>query len=185
MNERNDMETDETDRDLLDELKRSQRGSSRAHDDAVLATAKATAEDIAGRDDSRSQTTTARRHTWLMPAAAALAAVMLVPMLIDNNDDTLRNPVATVAPAQSATLAGAPARFRWPAVPGADRYIVILRDAGASEVWRSATVLTPELSPDSSAMNMLAAGGTFIWTVEAQTPGATTELGPFQFTVAE
>ena len=28
-------------------------------------------------------------------------------------------------------------------------------------------------------------GGTFLWTVEATIPGGTTELGPYQFTIAE
>lgn len=183
MNAQND--SDNSDRDLLDELKRSQGGSSRAHDSAVLAKAAAAAEDIAGRNASKSSTAPARGFAWLLPAAAALAAVLLVPLFIVDDNDTLRNPAAAVTPAQAETLASAPVLLRWPAVPGADRYVVILRDAGATEVWRSAAVTDPELSPDASALDILEAGGTFIWTVEATTPGATTELGPFQFTVTE
>lgn len=185
MSEQDTTNTDNADRDLLDDLKRGQRGSSRAHDDAVLAKAAAAADDIARRDAARPEPTAApRRFPWLL-AAAAVAAVVLVPMLIVDVDDGLRNPGVAVEPAQAATLTSPPARFSWPTVPGANRYTLVLRDAGAGEVWRSAPVGDPEFSPDASLRGILTAGGSFIWTVEAATPGATTELGPFQFTVTE
>lgn len=185
MNEQNDTNTDNADRDLLDELKRGQRGSSRAHDNAVLAKAAAAAEDITQRSSTnKTDAAPPRRFAWML-AAAAIAAVMVVPMLIIENDDTLRGQDANVLPVHTAQLSSPPTNFRWTAVPGADRYTLVLRDAGADEVWRSAAVRNPELSPDPSAQGVLSAGGTFIWTIEATTPGATTELGPYQFTVEE
>ena len=141
------------------------------------------AADAADEISSRSPRTRSGPPVWLLPAAAALAAVLLVPVFLPEPADTLRSTQAAVQPAPNARLEEAPDSFEWPFVSGARSYEVVLRDAGATEVWRSGDV-SGERVAAGDARALMDAGGTFLWTVEATTPGGTTELGPYQFTIA-
>ena len=94
------------------------------------------------------------RETGLMPVAELRSAPALpdTPFL--------------VAPRKTALLTDRPA-FTWRSVPGATRYHVTLSSAEAGELWsRDVETATLPFPPDAPA---LAAGGDFLWEVEART----------------
>ena len=178
MNEQTPQPVPDPDDDIRRGLIEPGVSTSAAHDESVLARAQVAAGEISARRPR------SRRPVWLLPAAAALAAVLLVPLFVGEPGDALRGPQDVVTPAHNAQLAAAPAHFEWPFVPGATAYEVVLRDAGAAEVWRSGETTAQRVATDE-VRGLTADGGTFLWTVEVTVPGGTTELGPYQFTIAE
>lgn len=184
MNDNSDSNEARNDEAIRQELARSNSGSSKDHDDAVLARAALVAKDIAERRQAPPvKRSRPGRFLWLASAAAVLAAVLVMPMLWIEGDDGLRRPNVLVVPGQGAQLGDVPEQFEWPYVPGADSYILVLRNAGAEVLWRSASVSEQRLEIDGTSRLLLETGGTYIWTVEASTPSAVVELGPFQFSV--
>ena len=156
------------------------------HDDAVLARARAAADEIAS---GRRSAPKARAPDWALPlglaAAVAIAVIGLSWVLpgSDGGGDELRgtSAAATVFPEPGAALAAAPTELRWSAQPGARQYRVTLRDASAAIVWQSAATRDPRV--ELGAPPPLQAGGTYFWAVSVEGAVAADELGPFMFQI--
>lgn len=158
-------------------------GSSRAHDERVLAAAREAAHDIVRR---RRKRPAGWRPLWLAPAAALALALLAVPLIIEDDGEpaldpsVVRGPAQAVTPADESELAAPPQRFAWPAVAGATAYRVIVHDAAARPVWGSGAVEATELELAPGALT-LEPGATYLWTVEAAAGESRIELGPWRF----
>jgi hypothetical protein len=103
-------------------------------------------------------------------AAAAMVAVLVWPHGINETAPPAhRAPPITAAPAPAPTApvgAVADARaLRWDAVPGADRYRVMLFDAQGSVLYETELAGTSQALPDTV---MLVPGRAYFWRVEAR-----------------
>jgi hypothetical protein len=155
--------------------------TSRAHDDAVLAAARASA------DGPRPQARGGRLRRFIpfgLAAAFALIAVGLLQRQPQPDDDTLRSTAAgleqLVTPVNGATLTSIPAELRWPAQNGASNYRVTLRDSSATVIWRSATLPEPRVAFDAATRERLTPQ-VYYWSVDAEGAAPTRKLGPFWF----
>jgi hypothetical protein len=187
MTQQHDPKPDARLRQSLAELSPS-TDTSPAHDDAVLASARAVADEIAAGDARRPQ---ARRSLeWARPlglaAAVAIAIVGLswiLPGVDRSGNDQLRGVEASgVVPQPGAVIDTAPTELRWSAQPGAHQYRVTLRDASAAVVWQSAETTEPHVRMDSANLQ---AGSTYFWTVSVAGAAAPSELGPFMFQIVD
>ena len=132
-----------------------------------------------------------RRSTNRLPLALAAAAVIAVPFAAivmtgaptgyDANEP-LRSEVRDIVPAPGATLFEAPRALSWPATAGARDYQVVILDAEANAVWRSASTAATTLQlPAEVAADL--PSGTVIWRVEPRGAGRPATLGPYDFTL--
>jgi hypothetical protein len=161
--------------------------TSPAHDEIVLARARAAADEIATGVNQ-----VAKRHSfdWARPlglAAAVAIAIIGLSWVLPETDrqepDRLRGAEqGAVFPQTGGVVAQAPAELRWSALAGATQYQVTLRDASATVVWQSAATTQPQVQLDPPAG--LQAGATYFWTVRVEGTGAPRELGPFMFEIA-
>jgi hypothetical protein len=181
-------------------LQQSTVHSSAEHDAAVLHAAEQAANEIAARQQTTGRKPVAARTTpawvrwtliWLVPAAAVIAFVALIPGGLWGPpsqpglaDDPVRGAAGGIEPAHQSIWPEPPGRFQWPAVAEARGYRLIVRDAAAEPVWQSDLLeRTDYRLAGEGLQRTLRSGGTFLWTVEAQTPGGIVELGPYWFRV--
>jgi hypothetical protein len=81
-------------------------------------------------------------------------------------------------------LSAPPDELAWPPPAGASSYRVRLYRADGDLLWESADLAEPRLDLSSQALDRLAAGHAYFWTVEARGEGLPSRLGPFWFQVA-
>jgi hypothetical protein len=187
MNESNH-DTGEQDRDLRDLIGSSDVRTSRTHDETVLAAAREVARSRRRVEvESRDVRTRPWRRAIPVSLAAGLAVLVfaLYPRMQQHSeDDTLRSVEAGleqfVTPAEAATLHAPPVEFRWPKQAGATSYRVVLRNASADVIWRSAAVPDPEVKIDDTVRSTLQPQ-TYYWTVEVEGTETARRLGPFWF----
>ncbi|MBK6673288.1 MAG: hypothetical protein IPG49_07290 [Proteobacteria bacterium] len=156
-------------------------GASAAHDEVILAAAGKAAQDIQRRR---------KPHAWRLPLAlaAGLAAATLATLLHLQGTwmpgDTLRGGDSgmTITPAPGATIADTPPQLAWAAVPGAERYEVVLRDAAGGELGRGTTAAASIAFGELTDTRLPA--GSYFWSIRAQGPALDRELGPFHFRVS-
>jgi hypothetical protein len=110
---------------------------------------------------------------FAVPAAAAAAVVVAVlgpdanralPPTTHRAPQTA--PIGNPVPTSPRGLAGRPTSLRWESVAGADLYRVTLFQRDGRVIYRSELRDTADALPDSVR---LAAGGTYLWKVEART----------------
>ncbi len=198
------MNEDELNRDeqqLLKALRTDSPQTSSAHDDAVLAAARAAFSAGAGAEtaaDEQAQPTPQTkadvvpmpsRSWWPMALAATFAlgiAVLLWPtqQAVPPTDLVVRGSAAS-EPEMGAVLERPPAYFRWGNQrPPAQRRLV-LRGEDARILFASDwQLLQNEVPVDGELLQRLEEGGNFYWSVESKASGAD-EFGPFQLTVLE
>lgn len=87
----------------------------------------------------------------------------------------------SLEPAAGAELAAPPAQFRWPAQAGATTYVVILRDGSGTLIWRSLPVTSPATTPPATLSMQIAAGRSYLWSVEISGQAGENEIGPWSF----
>lgn len=104
-----------------------------------------------------------------LAAAATVAVLVWPPGMNETAPPAHRAPPITAAPAPAPTVpvgAVADARaLRWDAVPGADRYRVMLFDAQGSVLYETELAGTSQVLPDTV---VLVPGRTYFWRVEAR-----------------
>jgi hypothetical protein len=74
-----------------------------------------------------------------------------------------------VQPPDRATLDSPPARLSWAAMPGADRYQVVLMDFESTPVWESPIVADTSVDLPEPVRSAMLAGGRYYWRVSALT----------------
>ncbi len=192
-NERSEnLPVDDEDAGLRDALARRSVTTSDSHDSAVLLAARDAGRDIRGR---RGGTATASPGwmRWARPAAIAAALVVAFYFVFDASiqppavpDTTVRGIASgDVTPAHRSTLSELPNRFEWPPKAGATGYRVVLRDANAAPVWSTDSLTENSVAVPGELGDQLAAGATYLWTVEIEGASVEDRLGPFWFRVAE
>lgn len=172
MNEGHEHDGDE--REILRALRSQSRRSSAVHDQVVLDAARAAAK--RARPGS----------VWPAWLAGALAAVVLavvgIELLLRTPLDGVRGDAPAVTPPSEARLAAPPRVFEWRAVPGAEAYRLVLRNAAADPVWSGPWQPGTRTELSGEVLERLGAGETYLWTVEVEN-GGRRELGPFWFHV--
>jgi hypothetical protein len=131
-----------------------------------------------------------RRSRRLVPslalAATALiaigAGVWFATLPVETPRDGVRGADDGVLPAPDGELAATPTRLAWPPQAGATGYRVVIFDARAERLWKSALLGSAELDLPPEARTLLRSG-TYLWLVEVEGQAARRELGPYRFTV--
>jgi hypothetical protein len=182
MNETREVIESDDERRLRELLVDPAADTSRAHDARVLGAARTAAAEL--RAEVQGQARKPRRSRWNVPLSLAAALVLAVGVYwgLTNRepDDSLRGggDQSALVPRPGEELEGAPAQFRWRAVPGATTYRVTVRDAEARVLWQSPLVHEAQAA---SAPDSLAPGGVYLWSVDVQGPGLDQQLGPYSF----
>ena len=113
-----------------------------------------------------------RRRLWLIGLPAAAAAILLVlalPRWVDDVPGRHRGPPAPAAQPVPLSPVGTVAQagvLRWSSLAGADRYRVVLFDAGGRVLYEAQVADTSAPLPDSVT---LVPGRPYLWKVEART----------------
>jgi hypothetical protein len=178
------------DSDLRELLGLEHVRTSRRHDEIVVSAARELAR-IHRRVDQPVGSTGGRLRRWRRAVPVSLAAgvaamvIALYPRTQQHReDDALRSVEANieqlVSPLGTATLPAPPTNFRWPKQEGATSYRVVLRNASADVIWRSAAVADTQVALDDPVRATLQPQ-TYYWTIEVTSVGAARKLGPFWF----
>jgi hypothetical protein len=153
------------------------------HDAAIRKAMRATAAQLAA-----TPVTTVRRRN---PLPAALAAALVLAMggfwavkLYKPEPDVMRGGAAdpsALLPADGAELSAAPDRLRWPPQTGATTYLLTLRDAGGSVIWRSEPTTRAEAILPPEVRSRITGGRQYLWSVSVSGLADVNELGPYAF----
>jgi hypothetical protein len=87
----------------------------------------------------------------------------------------------SLEPAPGAELAAPPTHFRWPAQAGATSYVVRVRDASGTLIWRSDPVSTPAAALPPPLVFQITQGRTYLWSVQVSSESNADEIGPWSF----
>lgn len=185
---------DDTERVLSEKLRFGTRRPTHAHDQTVLDAAKKAAEKIRakkpGGDSAGGGSGTATSRRWFVPAALVASLVVGVAGLLslqirpgtDLTTVSTRNGTSgEVTPGHQTTLTTAPSEFHWPSNAMARSYQLTLLDSSAEVLWTSEEVGSNHVVLPDAVRGRLTGGSTYLWTVEVQSGGASTKLGPFWF----
>ena len=113
-----------------------------------------------------------RRRLWLIGVPAAAAAILLVlalPRWVDDVPGRHRGasaPAAQPVPLSPVGTVAHVGALRWSSLAGADRYRVVLFDAGGRVLYEAQVADTSASLPDSVT---LVPGRPYLWKVEART----------------
>lgn len=177
------MSPDQFEARARESLKVKGESPSAAHDAAILEVARNVCGEIRARRRAN------RRHWWMRVSAAAAVGVLAVGLwsTVDrgsSRNETLRGVAnGDVLPANGATLETAPTRFDWHEQPGTAIYRVTLRAADAQVIWRSDAIADSEIAVPAHLQ--IAAGATYLWSVDYEGPASSGSIGPFSFRVAD
>ena len=168
---------------LRDSITRHAPRPSAAHNEAVMAAARANAA------RTRHSRLVERNRTWsgIGIAAVIVLAVGIWQLAPDETviDNSVRgdDPAAEILPADNASLSVAPQEFRWTEVAGARRYKMKMYDGSATLLWESDWTDATKLTLPATAANQVTPGSSYFWTVELEGNGSRRSLGPYWFQV--